>query len=115
MNETVLQVINIIGDSYAVEADEGEKVFKQIVTAIDLERQVNLSFQNIEMVTTAFLNSAVGQLYDKYSEEKVRENFKVSNTTNSINIALKRVVKTAKLHYKDPEALKRSIDDIMNE
>src|SRR5690625_386987 len=92
MNETVLQVINIIGDSYAVEADEGEKVFKQIVTAIDLERQVNLSFQNIEMVTTAFLNSAVGQLYDKYSEEKVRENFKVSNTTNSINIALKREI-----------------------
>src|SRR5699024_12468611 len=99
MNETVLQVINIIGDSYAVEADEGEKDFKQIVTAIDLERQENLSFQNIEMVTTAFLNSAVGQLYDKDSVVIVRENFKVSNTTTAINIERKRVVKTAKFHY----------------
>jgi hypothetical protein len=115
MNETVLQVKNIIGDSFAVEAEDGQKVFDHIVKSISSKRKVNLSFKNIELVTTAFLNTAVGQLYDKFSEEEVRSYFMVSHTTNSIEISLKRVVKTAKLHYSDPDALQRSIDEIMNE
>ncbi len=110
MDSATINIINTIGDAYGVEATDGQKVYEFITKAIEDKKKVNVSFQNIEMVTTAFLNSAIGQLYKNYSEDFIRENIQVSNISNSGKIALKRVVDTAKLYFKDPEALKRSIE-----
>ena len=112
MESTTINIVNTIGDVYGVEAEDGQKVFELILKAFKDKKRINLSFQNIEMLTTAFLNTAVGQLYKDFSEEYIRENLKVSEISDSGKVALKRVVETAKLYYKDPEALKRSIDEI---
>jgi hypothetical protein len=115
MENITINIVNTIGDVYGVEADDGQKVFELIVKALNDGKKVNLSFQNIEMLTTAFLNSAVGQLYKDHTEEFIKENVKVSDISDSGKVALKRVVDTAKLYYKDPEALKRSIDEMRGE
>jgi hypothetical protein len=112
MEDITINIVNIIGDVYGVEAEEGQKVFELIAKAFTDKKKVLLSFQNIEMLTTAFLNTAIGQLYKDFSEGFIKENLKVSDISNSGKVALKRVVDTAKLYYKDPEALKRSIDEI---
>jgi Ca2+-binding EF-hand superfamily protein len=64
------------------------------------------------MMTTVFLNTAVGQLYKTFSEEDIKELLQVQDISESGAVSLKRVVDTAKLYYKGPEALIRSIDDI---
>lgn len=115
MENTTINIVNIIGDIYGVEADDGQKVFTLIKKAFDRNQKVILSFLNIEMLTTAFLNTAVGQLYKDYSEEEIKTNLKVTNITDSGKISLKRVVDTAKLYYKDPEALQRSINEILED
>lgn len=112
MENITIKIVNVIGDVYGVEAEDGQKVFDLVIKAFNDRKQVTLSFQNIEMLTTAFLNTAIGQLYKDYSEVFVKENLKVSDVSESGKVALKRVVDTAKLYYKDPEALKRSIDEI---
>lgn len=112
MEKININIVNTIGDVYGVEAEDGQKVFELIVKAFNDEKKVMLSFQNIEMLTTAFLNTAVGQLYKDYIESYIKENLSVSDISDSGKVALKRVVDTAKLYYKDPEALKRSIDQI---
>jgi hypothetical protein len=76
------------------------------------------SFLNIEIMTTAFLNTAIGQLYKDFSEEKVRECLRVENISESGKVILKRVVDTAKLFYKDRDAFQRmqqSIEEILNQ
>lgn len=113
METITLQVLNIIGDEFAVEADDGERVYSLIAKAFRDDKTVCLSFQNIEMLTTAFLNAAIGQLYNDFSEIFIKENLLVSNISESGKVALKRVVETAKLYYSDPEALQRSIDEIL--
>lgn len=115
MKNTTISIVNIIGDVYGVEADDGQKVFTLIKKAFDRNQKVILSFLNIEMLTTAFLNTAVGQLYKDHSEEDVKANLQVSNISDSGKISLKRVVDTAKLYYKDPEALQRSINEILED
>lgn len=115
MENTTINIVNIIGDVYGVEADDGQKVFTLIKKAFDRKQKVILSFLNIEMLTTAFLNTAVGQLYKDYSEEEIKASLKVTNITDSGKISLKRVVDTAKLYYKDPEALQRSINEILED
>ena len=116
MGNVTIKIANTIGDVYAVEAEDGQKVFELIVKAFSDSKKVTLSFQNIEILTTAFLNTAVGQLYKDHTEVFIRENLKVADDiSDSGKVALKRVVDTAKLYYKDPEAFQRSIDEIMED
>lgn len=115
MDTTTLQILNIIGDEFAVESDDGQKVFDLIARAFDHHEKVRLSFQNIEIVTTAFLNAAVGQLYKNYSEAFIKENLIPIEISKSAKVALKRVVDTAKIYYRDPEALQRSINEILED
>ena len=112
MENTIIKIVNTIGDVYGVEAEDGQKVYNLILKAFSDNKKVMLSFQNIEILTTAFLNTAIGQLYKEFTEEYIRENLKVADITDAGKVALKRVVDTAKLYYKDPEALQRSIDEI---
>ncbi len=112
MENITINIVNTIGDVFGVEAEDGQEVFKLIIKAFGDKKKVMLNFQNIEMLTTAFLNTAIGQLYKDYSPEFIKENIELLNISESGKIALKRVVNTAKLFYKDPEALKRSIDEI---
>ena len=104
-----------MGDSFCVEAGDGQKVFELIKKALSEKRTVTLSFLNVEMLTTSFLNTAVGQLYRDFSEEFIKESLKVDNLSYSGAVSLKRVVDTAKLYYKDPEAMQRSINEIMGD
>jgi predicted DNA-binding protein with PD1-like motif len=113
MEAIAINVMSTIGDVYGVEAEDGQKVFDLIKKAFEQKHNVVLSFLNIEMLTTAFLNTAVGQLYKDYSEEMVKQNLRVENISESGKVMLKRVVDTAKMYYKNPDALQRSIDNIL--
>jgi hypothetical protein len=115
MENTTISIVNTIGDSYGIQSEDGQKVFELIKKAIDYGYKVTLSFINIEMLTTAFLNMAIGQLYKDYSEDKIKTHLHVADISESGKIALKRVVDTAKIYYKDPDALQKSIDDIIKE
>ena len=115
MDNSTINIVNTVGDSFCVEADDGQKVFELIKKVLIEKRKVTLSFLNVEMLTTAFLNTAIGQLYRDFSEDLIRENLKVENLSQSGLVSLKRVVDTAKLYYKDPEAMQRSINDILGD
>ena len=116
-----IEVANIIGDVYAIEATEGQKVFSMIKKALEENKKVVLSFLNIKILTTAFLNTAIGELYnDKigFSEESIRENLKIENLNESGIVMLKRVVETAKLRYNDPDfykKLQQSAEEILEQ
>lgn len=115
MENVTINVVNTIGDVFGVEAEDGQKVFELISKALRDQKNVTISFQNVEMLTTAFLNTAIGQLYKDFNEASIKEHLKVSDISNSGKVALKRVVDTAKLYYKDPEAMQRSIDNILGD
>lgn len=115
MEAITINIINIVGSSFCVEAEDGEKVFVLIDGLLSDQKKVVLSFLNIEMLTTAFLNTAIGKLYGKFTEEQIRANLSVRDLSPSGAVSLKRVVETAKLYYKDPGAMERSINDILGE
>ncbi|HOX41446.1 MAG TPA: STAS-like domain-containing protein [bacterium] len=115
MEELHINVFNIVGNSLCVEADDGEKVFIQVSAALKSGKIVVLSFQNVEMLTSAFLNTAIGQLYRDFSESEIKESLTVIQLEGADRILLKRVVDTAKLFYKDPARLEKSINEIMGD
>jgi Icc-related predicted phosphoesterase len=115
MNEIIINIFNITGSSFCVESDDGQKVFNVIEKALKENKKIKLSFQNIEMVTTAFLNTAIGQLYRDFNEKKIKDSLDVKDLPAEDKQLLKRVISTAKLFYKDPNRMKKSIEDILGE
>lgn len=115
MNPIVISVFNLVGSGFCVEAKDGEAVFQVISKALQQKLVVEISFQNVEMLTSAFLNTAIGQLYRDFSEEQVRVSVKVTEMTDVDKALLRRVVETAKLYYKDPTWLEESVKRIMGE
>ena len=117
MNNLIIQIVNIVGDYYCVQPEDGQKVYLLIHKAFKENKNITLSFQNVKILTTGFLNSAVGQLYKDYPEEFIKKHLSVSNDiSESGKISLKRVVETAKQFYKDPpEAMQRSINEILGD
>jgi hypothetical protein len=110
-----IDVASVIGGTYGVTAEAGQKVYELIKKAFAENRQVAVSFLNIEMLTTAFLNAAIGQLYKDFSEETIKKNLHVENIYGSGQTILQHVTDMANLCYKDPEKfqeLQKSIDEI---
>jgi len=115
MESVVLNIHNIVGNSLCVEADDGQKVYTLIKKALESDKKIVLSFQNIEMLTTAFLNTAIGQLYRDFEENRIKDSLSVEHITPEFAVSIKRVTSTAKLFYKDPDRMKNSINEILGE
>ncbi|MBN2858468.1 MAG: STAS-like domain-containing protein [Candidatus Delongbacteria bacterium] len=115
--ETIeLKIFNIVGSHLCIEAEDGHKVNALIKKGFEEGKKITLSFQNVDMITTAFLNTAIGQLYRDYSEEKIKSSLEVVKIEKDDANRIKRVTDTAKAFYKDREGqLKRSIDVILGE
>ena len=102
-----IEVTKIIGDEYAVEATEGQKVFSIIKKAFEENKKVVLCFLDIKMLTATFLNHAIGELYSHFSEEFIQENLKIENLNESSTIKLKKAVDTAKLRCNNPDSYEK--------
>lgn len=114
MNEPItLRINEIVGDEICVSTGDGQKVFEQIATALQNKKKVDLSFLNVETLTSAFLNAAIGQLYGKFSEDQIDSALKVSDITPEDQILLDRVKENAKAYFKDPNYYRKALREVM--
>lgn len=97
---------------YCVASGDGEKVYARISKAFAEDRKVAVSFHNVEALTPAFLNAAIGQLYGSFSEERIRELLKITGLEQDDLLLLKDVVDDAKLYFKDPERYDRIVAEV---
>ena len=104
MENTTIAILNAVGNSACVESEDGQKVFELIKKPLAEGATVTLSFLNVEMLAADFLTAAIGQLYRDFPVKFIKENLKVEDLSLTGAVSLKRVVDTAKLNYKEPQA-----------
>src|ERR1051326_7535322 len=97
--QVVVRVFDVIGTSLAVSSDDGQRVYEKIAPLLRQGQGVQLSFDKIETIISAFLNAAIGQLYGEFPEAKVRDLFNVQDMSKEDLVVLKRVVDNAKLYF----------------
>lgn len=114
MAETVhIKVFEVIGSSICVASDDGNTLFEQIASALKEGRSVELSFEHVANLTSAFLNAAIGQLYGPFKESEIRERMSVTDLAQDDLALLRRVVDTAKAYFQNPtrqEQIRRDIE-----
>jgi hypothetical protein len=115
MNELRIDIFNIVGQKDCTLPEDGDKVFNSLKRALEENKKIVISFQNVEKLTTAFLNNAIGKLYKDFDEEKIKQSLSLENITQSAKVRLKRVVTNAKNFYKNPDKMRESIKEILGE
>jgi len=117
MKEAInINIYNVVGKNLCVEAEDGEKVFNLVKKALNSDKNVAISFKNIEMLTSAFLNTAIGQLYKYFSEEEIKSRLFIIDIEPEDRALLKRVISTAKLYYRNKnKEFEDSIKEIMDD
>jgi hypothetical protein len=110
-----IMVFEVAGSSICVSSDDGQIVHDRIAAALREGKKVKLSFMNVESLTSAFLNAAIGQLYGEFSEEVIRGGLSVTEMAQNDMGLLKQVVVTAKEFFRDPSRFKKAHAEALEE
>ncbi len=104
MTATVkISISDIIGNKDAVSTEDGQKVFELISPLLREGTRVELSFDQIDWIISAFLNVAIGQLYGEFSDEDVSERLDVTGLDQMDRELLEKVVDNAKAYFANPD------------
>jgi hypothetical protein len=110
-----INIVSIIGNNICVAAEDGQKVHAVISEALLKGKSVEISFKGIEDITSLFLNTAIGLLYNKFQEDDLRKRLTVINADPQDLDTLKRSVERAKEYFKDPERFHSATEEILGD
>lgn len=75
MEPVKISVYGIVGNSLCVSAKDGEKVYKKIREVLEKGKKVELSFLNVQLLTAAFLNTAIGSYIGISLKKKLKTRY----------------------------------------
>ena len=113
--ESVVAVCDLVQDKLCISADDGVSIFQRIQSSLERNTNVTVDFSHIEMMTAAFLNSAIGNLYGVFDENRISQCVSFSALNQTDSALLKRVTATAKAYHENPSLMDGVIRQILEE
>lgn len=108
-----LRVVDLIGTDLAVSTENGLKVYDQIEKNLEKNEEVNLDFEGISLIITAFLNAAIGSLFKnkKYTGAFLNSHLYLSNVDSNDVSLFKDVINRAKEYFSDKDFFEKNNND----
>ena len=103
MKSVQLKLIKLVGSELCVTPEEGQLVYNEVVALLEKKKKVDLCFEGISILTTAFLNSAIGQLYGKFSDEVIQANISYSGVDPDNNELITRVQQNSRAYFQNKD------------
>jgi hypothetical protein len=107
-------IVHEITGQYAISFDDGQQLFDLIHPQLLVGQTVELDFEGVTSVSTAFFNVAIGQLLQDISSETLNEKLVIENLSPHGETVLSQVIEYAKPYYSDP-AYRQAVDTVMAE
>ena len=112
MSEPItVQVFDIIGGPLCVSASDGQRLHDKIAPLLEAGTPVVLSFERVDILISAFLNAAIGQLYGELSEERLDKLLSFRDLALDDREILTHVVDNAKAYFSRSEDFDRAWKD----
>ena len=112
-------ISELIASDVAMTPAEGDLVREEIERILSEHQgqrlRIVLSFSELSVVTSAFLNTAVGELYGKHDWDSLARVLSVAKAPDRYHELLRRVVKTAKNYYSNREGFRSSVDQVVDD
>ena len=96
-----------------VTPDEAQPVYEKIAETIKNGDSVELDFEGVQLATTAFLNVAIGKLYEDYTSEDLKQSLTLMNVDDDMALRIKKVTDNAKLFYANKLQYEETLDDVL--
>ena len=97
-----IKITEVIESSLGISPEDGQKIFDKIQPLVKNDQQIVISFDQLELVISLFLNVAIGQLYGTFSEEKVEKLVRFEDISSADQELLEVVKENAKQYFKSP-------------
>jgi hypothetical protein len=113
--ESKVDIARVVDSPFCVAIDDGNVVHDRIAKLIAEGNIAVVSFSGVKRLTTAFLNAAIGQLYNEFSAEQIRTGLRVADASQDQLRLIKRVVDNAKKFFANPARADQVIRDLNGE
>lgn len=100
-DKILIDIKEVLGSSRAVSAEKGLIVYEKIFNEIDNGKVVELDFTNVTDLTTAFLNVAIGHLYNNFKPEQLNLQLRLINYSSLDGYLIKKVIQRVKMKNKE--------------
>jgi hypothetical protein len=110
----LLKIINVkawIASPYAVSSEDGEAIFDATKEFLEQGQSFTLDFSEITVLSTAFLNSSIGQLACRFTPDLLNEKLGLYGLDEHKLALIEEVKSKAKEYSIDP----KNIDDLAND
>lgn len=88
-----VKIKDIIKSSYASDNEQGDITFRVIEELLNESNEVlNIDFTDISLMTTAFLNNAIGRLFQEFNIKDIKLRIKFSNIKDKQDVEMLRLV-----------------------
>ena len=112
---TTIVVRSLIDYHSAISDKDGDKLCDVIDEKISDGMSVTVSFKNIDMIVTAFLNAGIGQLYGKHKWEVLDNQLKFTDFEDENDrLVIEKVIESAKNYFKNKRRMDKIIDEEFN-
>jgi hypothetical protein len=98
--EQIVSLVATANTDSCIATEDGEIVYQHIADALRRGDLVRVSFEGVRDITSAFLNTAVGQLYGEFTPEFLRQSMLPPASIEPDDLELlKRVTSRAKEYF----------------
>lgn len=101
-----ISIIKALDSTKAVSREKGQIIYELIKINISNDDEVVLDFKGVTDLTTAFLNVAIGHLYNDFNSEILNKKLELANITKLDAYLIKKAIKVAKMKSKSNFNLK---------
>jgi hypothetical protein len=107
-----IMVHSLVG-AYAVAAEDGKRLHEEIHRIMKAEGgRINVYFDEVKVIATPFLNTAVGGLLEVMTPEELSDRINFSHLPKVGETVLRKVIENAKRFYHDP-ARREALDRVL--
>lgn len=110
-----IELVKTIQSPFCVSNADGVMIHSLIADSLARGEEVELSFEGVTRLTTAFLNAAIGQLYDEYDEQRIQSAVRMVETSDSHKAKIKATIDNAKSFFLDPMRRRQITRDALRE
>jgi len=106
-------ISDLMGSGVCISSSSGQKVFGALKSVISQGNKVCISFENIKSLSPAFLESAIGQLYNgEVQRNIIAESLLFENVSPGRKLIIDEVIREAKEYYSDPEGYVKKMKEL---
>lgn len=114
-NTVTIVVTDVIDDTLCIASDDGHKVYEQIAAAFKEGKSVILSFKNVEETTPAFMDTAIGQLYEHFTEDQIKPSLSFVDLDQDAADDIENAVYWTKEYLKDPQRFREAAREFLGD